>query len=232
MTEGSSYCFECKRPLVEIDNRGHRLRGCLTCSRVAGPSSCQWRTCRPFTPADRAPLSSKVSHRRIPSWSLIEEARTVVPGLLPLSLKERHDDGRETITSAYLPLGGYLSSDSEAPARGEPGLLGSLCSLDRLRLGLGGVPIQTLKRVSAANRSCVEFRTASGQGFGADRNRRPPKSRSRKASRPLETCRSHAQLSFRSLQEGNGDEAFRRSAGLGGRGIDTGHGVWVTRKDD
>jgi hypothetical protein len=27
-----SYCFECKRPLVEIDNRGHRLRGCLTCN--------------------------------------------------------------------------------------------------------------------------------------------------------------------------------------------------------
>jgi hypothetical protein len=31
MTEGVSYCFECKRPLVEIDNRGHRLRGCMTC---------------------------------------------------------------------------------------------------------------------------------------------------------------------------------------------------------
>jgi len=45
-----------------------------------------------------------------------------MPGLLPLSLKERHDDGRETITSAYLPLGGDLSTDSEAPARGEPGL--------------------------------------------------------------------------------------------------------------
>ena len=29
MTKGSSYCFECKRPLVEIDNRGHHLRGCL-----------------------------------------------------------------------------------------------------------------------------------------------------------------------------------------------------------
>jgi hypothetical protein len=30
--KGSSYCFECKRPLVEIDNRGYRLRGCLTCN--------------------------------------------------------------------------------------------------------------------------------------------------------------------------------------------------------
>ena len=32
MTEGVSYCFECKRPLVEIDNLGQRLRGCLTCN--------------------------------------------------------------------------------------------------------------------------------------------------------------------------------------------------------
>jgi hypothetical protein len=32
MRKGSSYCFECKRLLVEIDNRGHRLRGCLTCN--------------------------------------------------------------------------------------------------------------------------------------------------------------------------------------------------------
>jgi hypothetical protein len=52
-----------------------------------------------------------------------------MPGLLELSLKERHDkrpdDGRETITSAYLPLNRDLSTDSKAPARGEPGLLGS-----------------------------------------------------------------------------------------------------------
>ena len=27
-----SLCFECKRPLVEIDNRGQRLRGCMTCN--------------------------------------------------------------------------------------------------------------------------------------------------------------------------------------------------------
>jgi hypothetical protein len=33
MTEGSSYCFECKRPLVEIDNRDHRLPGYLTCNK-------------------------------------------------------------------------------------------------------------------------------------------------------------------------------------------------------
>ena len=29
---GASYCFECKRPLVEIDNRGGYLWGCLTCN--------------------------------------------------------------------------------------------------------------------------------------------------------------------------------------------------------
>jgi len=27
-----SYCFECKQPLVEIDNYGRRLKGCLTCN--------------------------------------------------------------------------------------------------------------------------------------------------------------------------------------------------------
>ena len=27
-----SLCFECKRPLVEIDNRGHLLTGCMTCN--------------------------------------------------------------------------------------------------------------------------------------------------------------------------------------------------------
>jgi hypothetical protein len=48
---------------------------------------------------------------------------------------------------------------------------------------------------------------------------RPPKSRSRGKRHVLETCRSHAQLSFRRLQEGNSDEAFRRSADLGGYGI-------------
>ena len=34
MTEESakSLCFECKRPLVEIDNRGRRLTGCMTCN--------------------------------------------------------------------------------------------------------------------------------------------------------------------------------------------------------
>ena len=32
MTEATNYCLECKRPLVEIDNRGQRLRGCMTCN--------------------------------------------------------------------------------------------------------------------------------------------------------------------------------------------------------
>jgi hypothetical protein len=28
----SGNCRECKRPLIEIDNRGEHLRGCLTCN--------------------------------------------------------------------------------------------------------------------------------------------------------------------------------------------------------
>ena len=32
MTGGVGYCFECKRPLVEIDNRGQRLHRCMTCN--------------------------------------------------------------------------------------------------------------------------------------------------------------------------------------------------------
>ena len=30
--ESTSACFECNRPLVEVDNRGQRLRGCMTCN--------------------------------------------------------------------------------------------------------------------------------------------------------------------------------------------------------
>ena len=32
MAEVVSYCFECKRPLIEIDHRGQRLHGCMTCN--------------------------------------------------------------------------------------------------------------------------------------------------------------------------------------------------------
>jgi len=28
----ASYCFECKRSLVEIDNHDQRLSGCMTCN--------------------------------------------------------------------------------------------------------------------------------------------------------------------------------------------------------
>jgi hypothetical protein len=28
----ASYCFECKQPLTEIDNRGRRLSGCMNCN--------------------------------------------------------------------------------------------------------------------------------------------------------------------------------------------------------
>jgi hypothetical protein len=32
------YCFECKRPLAEIENRGQHLRGCATCNIWWSPS--------------------------------------------------------------------------------------------------------------------------------------------------------------------------------------------------
>jgi hypothetical protein len=32
MTDGISYCLECKQKLIEIDNRGEHLTGCLTCN--------------------------------------------------------------------------------------------------------------------------------------------------------------------------------------------------------
>ena len=28
----AKYCFECKQPLTEIDNRGRRLWGCMNCN--------------------------------------------------------------------------------------------------------------------------------------------------------------------------------------------------------
>jgi hypothetical protein len=28
----TSYCFECKQPLTEIDNYSQRLRGCMACN--------------------------------------------------------------------------------------------------------------------------------------------------------------------------------------------------------
>jgi hypothetical protein len=51
-----SYCFECKRPLVEIDNRGQRLHGRMTCNiwwsftggGVAKLSVEDWRRSTPF----------------------------------------------------------------------------------------------------------------------------------------------------------------------------------------
>jgi len=38
-----TYCFECKRPLTEIENYGERLRGCLTCNIWWSPSGAKVR---------------------------------------------------------------------------------------------------------------------------------------------------------------------------------------------
>jgi hypothetical protein len=34
----TSYCHECKRPLMEIDNRGRLLKGCTSCNIWWSPS--------------------------------------------------------------------------------------------------------------------------------------------------------------------------------------------------
>jgi len=41
--DGTNYCFECKRPLTEIDNRGELLKGCLTCNIWWSPSGAKVR---------------------------------------------------------------------------------------------------------------------------------------------------------------------------------------------
>jgi hypothetical protein len=35
-------CNHCKQPLIEIDNRGKRLKGCLTCNLWASPDAERW----------------------------------------------------------------------------------------------------------------------------------------------------------------------------------------------
>jgi hypothetical protein len=35
-------CHNCGQELIEIDNRGTRLKGCLTCNRWAAPNSKRW----------------------------------------------------------------------------------------------------------------------------------------------------------------------------------------------
>ncbi len=32
MPDETRTCHECKRPLIEIDNHGERLKGCMTCN--------------------------------------------------------------------------------------------------------------------------------------------------------------------------------------------------------
>jgi hypothetical protein len=36
-------CNHCKMPLIEIDNRGERLIGCLTCNLWSGSDAEKWK---------------------------------------------------------------------------------------------------------------------------------------------------------------------------------------------
>jgi len=41
--DGIACCNQCKQPLIEIDNRGERLTGCLTCNLWATADVNRWR---------------------------------------------------------------------------------------------------------------------------------------------------------------------------------------------
>jgi hypothetical protein len=63
---------------------------------------------------------------------------------------------------------------------------------------------------------------------------RAPESFTRDSAHPLKHIAPMRTCFFEVLPGGKSDEAFRRIAGLGGRSIGTGNGVWgaVGRKDD
>jgi len=44
-------CNHCKQPLIEIDNRSERLRGCLTCNLWAAGGSKGWKRLSEEDPA-------------------------------------------------------------------------------------------------------------------------------------------------------------------------------------
>jgi hypothetical protein len=41
--DGVACCNQCKLPLIEIDNRGERLTGCLTCNLWTAEHSKRWK---------------------------------------------------------------------------------------------------------------------------------------------------------------------------------------------
>jgi len=43
MTDDVARCNHCKQVLIEIDNRGERLTGCLTCNLWTAAGSKRWK---------------------------------------------------------------------------------------------------------------------------------------------------------------------------------------------
>jgi hypothetical protein len=43
LTDHSARCNQCKQPLTEIDNRGERLTGCVTCNLGSTEGGKRWK---------------------------------------------------------------------------------------------------------------------------------------------------------------------------------------------
>ena len=53
-------CDQCKQALMEIDNRGERLTGCLTCNLWSAADRRRWKR---LSEEDLRPLHALVRHR-------------------------------------------------------------------------------------------------------------------------------------------------------------------------
>ena len=42
-SDKAAHCNHCKRPLIEIDNRGEQLTGCLTCNLWSTGDDKRWK---------------------------------------------------------------------------------------------------------------------------------------------------------------------------------------------
>ena len=43
MVDADKIAWQCKQPLIEIDNRGKRLKGCLTCNLWSTADGKRWK---------------------------------------------------------------------------------------------------------------------------------------------------------------------------------------------
>jgi hypothetical protein len=65
MTDDVARCNHCKQALIEIDNRGERLTGCLSCNLWAADNSKGWKQ---LSEADLRALHAAATLR---SWACL-----------------------------------------------------------------------------------------------------------------------------------------------------------------